>query len=186
MQRDFRVECHSYDKLLRGSWRAYSIQPQVQLGTELSSAVTDDCVRLWLPAGTPMNWASGTRDLRNNCVQFYWPGRWFMLSAFYNQDVLIHTYANIIQPAHIVLNQLSYVDLDLSILFEPDLNYEVLTQAEFEHMSAVLEYDETTRVSALMALQTVTSLIQRSSSTGLFAVVPHRLDLTNLHTVVAS
>lgn len=178
MQQDFIVESRSFDKLLRGSWQAYNVPSNLPLGNDQPSSTLDDCIRLWLPAGTPMHWASGTRNLRSNCLQFYWPERWYTLSAFYNEDVLIHTYANIIQPVTLGVERLTYVDLDLSTLVKPDLSYEILTQAEFEQMADMLHYDEATRVSALMALQTVTSTIQRSI--GLFAVVPHQLRISNL------
>ncbi len=181
MQQDFQVESRSYDQMLRGSWRAYKLDNDLRLGNEASIEGLTDCVRLWLPAGTLMNWASGTRPLRSNCVQFFWPQRWYMLSAFYNEDTLIHTYANIIQPATISFERLAYVDLDLSLLFKPDLSFEVLTQAEFEQMADLLHYSEDTRIGALMALQSLTSTIQRSI--GPLAVVPHALKLENLHVV---
>lgn len=181
MQRDFLVESRSYDQMLRGSWQAYKLSDNLQLGNEMAADNLAGCTRLWLPAGTPMNWASGTRPLRSNCVQFFWPQRWYMLSAFYNDDTLIHTYANIIQPATISFERLAYVDLDLSLLFKPDLSYEVLTQAEFEQMATMLRYSEETRISALMALQTLSSTIQRSI--GPLTVVPHELNLGNLHAV---
>ncbi len=180
MQRDFIVESRSFDHMLRGSWQAYNVPADLQLGSEQQSYDLEDCVRLWLPSGTPMNWTSGTRNLRSNCLQFYWPGRWYALSAFYNEDMLIHTYANIIQPAQISIERLYYVDLDLSTLVKPDLSYEILTQAEFEQMAEMLHYDEATCISAMIALQTITSTIQRSI--GLFSVVPHRLDLSSLPT----
>ncbi|WP_165423647.1 DUF402 domain-containing protein [Ktedonosporobacter rubrisoli] len=178
MQRDFLVESRSYDQIQRGSWRAYRLDAEMQLGDEQNDNA-NDVVRLWLPAGTRMNWATGTRPLRSHCLQFFWPERWYMLSAFYNESKLIHTYATIIQPAKITLERLSYVDLDLSVLVKPDLSYEVLTQAEFEEMAELLHYDEQTRISALMALRTLTSSIQLS--VGLFAAVPHRLNLTEFH-----
>ena len=99
MQPDFQVESRSYDQMLRGSWRAYQLNPEVQLSDEDLVAASSDCLRLWLPAGTPMYWSSGTRPLRYNCLQFFWPQRWYTLSAFYNGPSLIHTYASIIQPA---------------------------------------------------------------------------------------
>lgn len=173
MQRNFLVESRSYDSFLRGSWRAYRLNGTIQLGDEQLPSDNDGLVRLWLPAGTPMNWATGTRPLRNNCVQFFWPERWYMLSAFYNETRLIHTYASIIQPALIQPDRLSYVDLDLSVLVKPNLSFEVLTQAEFEQAADQLHYSEETRISSLMALRTLTSSIQRSI--GLFAVVPSRL-----------
>lgn len=181
MQRDFRVESRSYDQMLRGSWHAYRLSEDAQLGDEQQGELAQDCLRLWLPAGTPMQWATGTRPLRYHCLQFFWPQRWYMLSAFYNERALIHTYATIIRPATIELDRLSYIDLDLSILVKPDMSYEVLTQAEFEEMAQLLHYSEETRISALMALRTLTSSIQRSI--GLFASVPHQLNQTDLHLV---
>jgi protein associated with RNAse G/E len=173
MQRNFLVESRSYDSLLRGSWRAYKLNETMRLGDEQLSPDTDGLIRLWLPAGTLMQWATGTRPLRNNCVMFFWPERWYMLSAFYNETQLIHTYASIIQPARIQPDRLSYVDLDLSVLVKPDLSFEVLTQAEFEQAANQLHYSEETRISSLMALRTLTSSIQRSI--GLFSVVPLKL-----------
>src|SRR5690349_24669861 len=107
MQRDFRVECRSYDQMLRGSWQAYRLAEGLQLGDEAVESL-DDCVRLWLPAGTAMNWSTGTRPLRNACLQYFWPQRWYMLSAFYQERTLVHTYATIIQPAGIDIGRLSY------------------------------------------------------------------------------
>src|SRR5215469_16759349 len=160
MQPDFQVESLSYDQMLRGSWTAYRLDAAVQLSDEDLAGTSSDCLRLWLPAGTPMHWSSGTRPLRYNCLQFFWPQRWYMLSAFYEGPALVHTYANIIQPATIEHDRLYYIDLDLSILVEPDLNYEVLTQAEFEQAAENFQYSEETRISALMALRTLISSVQ--------------------------
>jgi protein associated with RNAse G/E len=178
MQKDFRVECRSYDQMLRGSWQAYRLDDDLQVGDEPVEAL-HDCMRLWLPAGTPMNWSTGTRPLRSACLQFFWPQRWYMLSAFYRGNELIHTYATMIQPATIEIDRLSYIDLELSVLVEPDLSYEVLTQAEFEHAANLLHYSEDTRVSALMALNTLTSGVQRS--VGVFSAIPYQLKQVDLH-----
>src|SRR5205085_4494421 len=134
---------------------------------------------LWLPVGTPMRWSTRTWPLRYNCLQFFWPQRWYLLSAFYDGRELIHTYASIIQPATIEIERLSYVDLDLSILVKPDLTYEVLTQAEFERLADLLHYSEEVRIGALMAMRTITSSIQLSL--GLFAIIPHLLSKTDFH-----
>jgi protein associated with RNAse G/E len=179
MQQEFLVESRSYDQVLRGSWKAYKLSENEQLGDEKVDEGAQGGVRVWLPAGTPMRWATGTRPLRSHCLQFFWPERWYMLSAFYNDRALIHTYATIIQPATIMIDRLAYVDLDLSILVKPDLSFEVLTQAEFEQAADLLHYDEETRISALMALRTLTSSIQRS--VGVFTAVPLRLNQTDFH-----
>jgi protein associated with RNAse G/E len=178
MQRDFRVECRSYDQTLRGSWQAHRLAEGLQLGDEMVEAL-DDCVRLWLPAGTPMNWSTGTRPLRNACLQLFWPQRWYMLSAFYQERQLIHTYAMVIRPPTLEIDRVSYVDLELSSLVKPDLSYEVLTQVEFEQAAEMLHYDEETRISALMALRTLTSTVQRS--VGIFSAIPYQIKELDVH-----
>jgi hypothetical protein len=179
MQADFQVESRSYDQMVRGRWRGYRLADGTRLGDEGESAGASDCLRLWLPAGTPMNWSTATRPLRSNCVQFFWPERWYTLSAFYDGRDLVHTYASVIQPAHIELDRLNFVDLDLSLLVKPDLSYEVLTQVEFDEAAELLGYSEEVRIGALMAQQTLTNAI--SLGTGLFSLVPHTLNQTDFH-----
>ncbi len=179
MQRDFLIECRNYDKTLRGSWQAYKLSNNLRLGDEKLTPQTGECERLWLPAGTLMNWSSGTRPLRNHCLQVFWPQRWYMLSAFYKDRVLLRTYANIIQPAVIDEKRLSYVDLELSILVEPDLSYEVLTQAEFDYAAETLRYSDEICTAASEALRTLTSVIQRS--VGVFVTIPYQLNQTDFH-----
>ena len=179
MQPEFQVESYSYDQLLRGTWQAYRLNAATQLSDEYVAEAASDCIRLWLPAGTPMRWSTRTWPLRYNCLQFYWPQRWYTLSAFYDGRTLLRTYASIIEPATIESERLSYVDLDLSMLVKPDLTYEVLTQAEFEQLSDTLRYSEDTRIGALMAMGTLTNSIPLG--VGLFATIPHQLRETEFH-----
>jgi len=179
MHPDFQVESRSYDQVYRGSWRGYRLETSIQLSDMPTAPVADDCVRLWLPAGTAMHWATQTRPLRDNCLQMYWPERWYTLSAFYHDRVLIHTYASIIQPITLEHARLSFVDLDLSLLIKPDLDYEVLTQAEFDQLAETMQYNEETRIGALLAMHTLTNAIQLA--TGLFATIPHTLRQADFH-----
>jgi Protein of unknown function (DUF402) len=184
MQADFQVESRSYDQLVRGRWRGYRLAAEARLGDEGDMRVAGDCIRLWLPAGTLMNWSTATRPLRSHCLQFFWPERWYMLSAFYEGRELRHTYATIIRPATIVPARLTYVDLDLSLLVHPDLHYEVLTQAEFEQSAEQLGYSEEVRIGALVALETVINAIRLG--TGLFGLIPHTLKQEDLHRELCS
>ncbi|HLH60555.1 MAG TPA: DUF402 domain-containing protein [Ktedonobacteraceae bacterium] len=179
MRLDFQVESRSYDQMVRGTWRGYQLDAKTQLSDEPVAEAANDCLRLWLPAGTLMNWSTGTRPLRYNCLQFYWPRRWYTFSAMYDGRTLVHTYVFIVQPAAIELERLSYVDLDLRMLVQPDLSYEVLTQAEFEQLADTLNYDEETRIGALMAMETLTNAIQLG--VGLFATIPHTLRQADFH-----
>jgi hypothetical protein len=153
------------------------VDATTQLSQEEVAPVAPDCVRLWLPAGTPMHWAIRTRPLRYNCLQLYWPERWYTLSAFYDDRSLIHTYASVIQPAHFEQDRLVYVDLDLSLLIKPDLSYEVLTQAEFDQLAETLRYGEETRIGALLAMETLMQSARLAM--GLFASIPHTLGQTD-------
>lgn len=179
MQRSFLVESRSYDTMLRGSWQAYELDAETQLSDEPLPVLANDCIRLWLPTGTLMRWVTNTRPLRYNCVQYFWPERWYMLSAFYDGLALRHTYASVIMPPRIGPGRLAYVDLDLTVLVKPDLSYEVLTQAEFDQMADLLGYSEETRISALMALRTLTNSAQLGL--GLFATIPQRLRSSEFH-----
>jgi Protein of unknown function (DUF402) len=179
MQLDFQVESQSYDQVVRGTWRGYWLDAKTRLTDEPLAEAASDCVRLWLPAGTLMNWSTGTRPLRYNCLQYFWPERWYTLSAMYDGRTLLHTYVFIIQPATFELDRLSYVDLDLRMLVKPDLSYEVLTQAEFEQLAEALNYNEETRIGALMAMDTLTNAIRLG--VGLFATIPHTLRQTDFH-----
>jgi hypothetical protein len=179
MQRVFRVESRSYDEMLRGSWQGYELEATTQLSDEALPEVSSECIRLWLPAGTLMRWTTRTRPLQYNCVQYFWPERWYMLSAFYDGLALRHTYASVIKPPTIEPGRLIYVDLDLNLLVKPDLSYEVLTQAEFDQMADLLGYSEETRISALMALRTLTNSAQLG--VGLFSTIPQRLRHAEFH-----
>jgi protein associated with RNAse G/E len=172
MVRDFLVESRSYDKILRGSWQAFHLRDDILIGDESLESVVG-CLRFWLPAGTMMNWASGVRPLKRHCLQLFWPQRWYMFSAFYENSRLVHAYAHIIQPITVGFDRLSFVDLDLAVLVNPDLSYKVLTQAEFDYMASMLNFSDDIRVSALMALHSLTSSIQLSI--GAFSAVPCRL-----------
>lgn len=179
MQADFQIESRSYDQLMRGRWWGYRQAAETRLGDEDEHVLTSDCLRLWLPTGTPMNWSTATRPLRSNCLQFFWPQRWYTLSAFYQDRDLVHTYASIIQPILLEPDRFIYMDLDLTLLVQPNLSYEVLTQAEFDQAVELLDYSEETRISALMALDTITNAIQLG--TGLFSLIPHTLNQTDFH-----
>ena len=193
MQQQYIVESRNYDTSVRGSWRGYQVDERDvrnarnernewernAYNVDQNDEDEERPTCLWLPTGTTMNWVNGSRPLRNNCLQFFWPQRWYMLSAFYRDRTLLRTYANIIQPATLIPGRVSYADLDLSILVEPDMSYEVLTLAEFEQAADQLRYNEETRISALMALRTLTSNVQRSI--GVFTIVPHQLGRVDFH-----
>src|SRR5260370_40692863 len=79
MQPDFRVESRSYDQVIRGSWQANRLDETIQLSDESAAAAASDCIRLWLPARTPMHLSTQVRPLRYNWLKFFSPERSYIL-----------------------------------------------------------------------------------------------------------
>ena len=55
---------------------------------------------------------------------------------------------------------LSYVDLDIDVLVEPDFSYRVLDQDEFDENAIRYNYSEQLRNGAMKALDELVSLIE--------------------------
>ena len=71
------------------------------------------------------------------------------------------------------------IEMMQSLLVQPDLSYEVLTQVEFEQAAETLGYASDVRIGALLALETVTNAIQLGM--GLFSLIRHTLKQTDFH-----
>ena len=78
--------------------------------------------------------ASGTHSL-----EYYWLDRWYNVFRFAQPDgKLRNYYCNVNVPATLSDNVLSYVDLDLDILVEPDFSYRILDVEDFERNAELL------------------------------------------------
>ncbi|MGH9931495.1 MAG: DUF402 domain-containing protein, partial [Pyrinomonadaceae bacterium] len=100
--------------------------------------------------------ASGTRSL-----EYYWLDRWYNIFRFAEPDgQLRNYYCNINVPANFDGETLSYIDLDLDILVDPDFSYRVLDVKDFERNSQLYGYSEELQANAQHALHELTSLVE--------------------------
>src|ERR1700674_2408991 len=65
-------------------------------------------------------------------IEYYWLDRWYNVFRFLNSDGSSrHFYCNVNMPPALADDVLSYIDLDIDVLVQPDLSYQVLDLEEF-------------------------------------------------------
>jgi len=144
------VRAYKYDGVLHRSWAAELLRregPLVVLDAKFPEEIVHDLL------GTI---ATGTQSL-----EYYWLDRWYNIFRFARPDgQLRNYYCNVNVPATFDGETLSYVDLDLDILVDPDFSYKVLDVEDFE--SNVLRYGYTEKVQskARQALDELVRMIE--------------------------
>src|SRR6266487_6667475 len=79
---------------------------------------------------------SGTRT-----IEYYWLDRWYNIFRFMKDDDTTRLYyCNINMPPTLRDKVLTYVDLDIDILVQPDFSYQVLDLDEFESNARLYGY----------------------------------------------
>jgi protein associated with RNAse G/E len=97
-------------------------------------------------------------------TEYYWLDRWYNVFRFSNSDrVLQKFYCNINAPPQFDGRVLSYVDLDIDVLVEPDLTYRILDEDDFEQNAQRYGYPEEVQENARRALAEVIGLIESKS-----------------------
>jgi protein associated with RNAse G/E len=100
--------------------------------------------------------ASGTQSL-----EYYWLDRWYNIFRFAQPDgKLRNYYCNVNVPARFDGETLSYVDLDLDILVDPDFSYTVLDVEDFERNAERYGYTQEVHANARRALKELVSMIE--------------------------
>lgn len=100
--------------------------------------------------------ASGTHSL-----EYYWLDRWYNVFRFAQPDgKLRNYYCNVNKPVTLEGDVLSYVDLDIDILVQPDLSYQVLDIDEFEKNSELYDYSIEVRQNAHRAVSDLIKMIE--------------------------
>jgi protein associated with RNAse G/E len=100
--------------------------------------------------------ASGTHSF-----EYYWLDRWYNVFRFAHPNgELRNYYCNVNLPPTFDGDTLSYVDLDLDILVEPDLTYRILDVADFERNANDYGYPDAVRANARQAIAELVTLIE--------------------------
>lgn len=101
--------------------------------------------------------ASGTRS-----IEYYWLDRWYNVFRFSQPGGELRSYyCNVNVPPEFDGLTLSYVDLDIDILVEPDLSYRVVDLKDFEQNAFRYHYSAELQQNATRALSELIQLIER-------------------------
>ena len=99
---------------------------------------------------------SGTRS-----VEYYWLDRCYNVFRLTEKEGTFRSfYCNIGTPAVLAENVLTYVDLDIDVLVEPDSSYRVIDLDEFEANIVTLGYSQEVQSKAREALAELITLIE--------------------------
>ena len=111
-------------------------------------------------------------------VEYYWLDRWYNVFRFLSDDGKTRLwYCNVNTPPAFARDTLTYIDLDIDVLVQPDLSYQVLDLDEFEANSRIYGYSHEEKKKAHAAIDQLTSLISGRQ-------FPFRLDDSSLSSVV--
>ena len=102
---------------------------------------------------------AGTRT-----VEYYWLDRWYNVFQFLDEHGGTQLfYCNVNMPPTFEDWTLTYVDLDIDVLVQPDLTYTILDLDDFENNSQRFGYPEDLRAQAQKAVQDLVWLIKTAT-----------------------
>ena len=94
-------------------------------------------------------------------IEYYWLDRWYNVFRFLRADGSTRLYyCNVNMPPKLADGVLTYIDLDIDILVQPDLTYQVLDLEEFETNAERYGYPEEIKRQAHAAVATLISMIE--------------------------
>lgn len=94
-------------------------------------------------------------------VEYYWLDRWYNIFRFENPGGELRSYyCNLSVPPKFDGQTLSYVDLDIDILVEPDFSYRIVDREEFERNVKRYAYSTELQSSARKALEELVKLVE--------------------------
>jgi len=100
--------------------------------------------------------SAGTRSL-----EYYWLDRWYNIFRFAQPSGELRSYyCNINVPPTFNHQVLTYVDLDIDILVDPDFSYRILDLDDFETNSIRYRYSDHVQQNAHQALDELITLIE--------------------------
>lgn len=102
----------------------------------------------------------GTIEAGTHSTEFFWTDRWYSVYRFETPEGrLLRFYCNVNTPASLESGVLSFVDLDVDILVNPDYSYTILDEDEFALHAELYGYPVTFRQNVRQALAELIRLI---------------------------
>ena len=97
-------------------------------------------------------------------IEYYWLDRWYNVFQFFAADGSTRLYyCNVNLPPKLEDDVLTYIDLDIDILVQPDLSYQVLDLEEFAANGGRYGYPEEIKRQAQAAGDELLSMIERGA-----------------------
>ena len=94
-------------------------------------------------------------------VEYYWLGRWYNVFRFLKDDGSTRLwYCNVNTPLEFKESELTYIDLDIDILVQPDFSYQVLDRDEFESNAERYDYSDEEKRQAEKAVEVLFTMIE--------------------------
>ena len=105
----------------------------------------------------------GTISRGTISTEYYWLDRWYNVFRFSDAGQTLRFYCNINVPPRFDGRILSYIDLDIDVLVEPDFTYKILDEDDFEQNANRYPYSEEVQANARAALAELIQLIESRS-----------------------
>jgi protein associated with RNAse G/E len=103
----------------------------------------------------------GTIEAGTLSTEFFWTDRWYSVFRFHSpKGCLLKFYCNINTPARLDAGILSFIDLDVDLLVNPDYSYTVLDEDEFKQHADIYDYPPLYRARVREALDDLFHLIE--------------------------
>jgi uncharacterized protein len=103
----------------------------------------------------------GTIPRGTTSIEYYWLNRWYNVFRFVETGgALRNFYCNVNQPPWFDGRLLSYVDLDIDVLVNPDFSFQVLDLDEFDRNARRYHYPQELQQNAQRALDELLNLIE--------------------------
>jgi protein associated with RNAse G/E len=103
----------------------------------------------------------GTIESGTLSTEYYWLDRWYNVFRFCDSNHSLKSfYCNINAPPIFDGEILSYVDLDIDVLVQPNFSYQVLDLEDFEKHSRLYSYPDDVLENAKRALSELIHLIE--------------------------
>lgn len=95
-------------------------------------------------------------------VEYYWLDRSYNVFRFLNEDGSTRLwYCNVNTPPELAAGTLTYIDLDIDIVVQPDFSYRILDEVEFETNATVYGYSDEEKRQARDAVEELIAMIER-------------------------
>ena len=94
-------------------------------------------------------------------TEYYWLDRWYNVFRFAGENGSVRNfYCNVNVPPVLEGDVLSYIDLDIDLLVQPDFSYQILDLDDFERNAEKFSYPTEIRDNSNRAIDELISLIE--------------------------